>query len=220
VTEEEETKMLTTLHGELPPNIRDHGNVFGSAEQRSPQAKLAAALLQINQLKSELRDAQKKLETALLDDEAEARDPDFKALKADVRRLKHELATAETEAAQWKDVVTQVERVNVAKRYEEKLAEARAARQKFQELFRDACIELNHWYSVGEEVRRLAQSQSDKLANGHVYLKPELKDALREMDVDPSPLNALKDDGYGEPQYPQSWRRHCAIVPLSKGDQK
>jgi hypothetical protein len=131
-----------------------------------------------------------------------------------VHCLARELETAEAEQEQWQDVVSQVEKGDRERRFHEALKEAREARAKFAELYRDACLSLGRWYRLGSEIRELVNEQADKMPTGHVYRPPHLTEALREVDQDPNPLPALKDAGYSETQTAASWRRHVAAVPL------
>jgi hypothetical protein len=139
---------------------------------------------------------------------------DFQALKSNVARLARELAEAEEEVAQWESVCKQFDRAEREKRFDAALIEARAARTKFTELYRDACLALGCWYRLGAEIRELVNELADKMPTGHVYRLPHLTEALREVDQDPNPLPALKDAGYSETQTHASWRRHVAAVPL------
>jgi hypothetical protein len=203
----------TIIHGGLPPNVRDRDNVFGSKQDQTPQGKLLAARAKVKNLEHDHAEAQTTLRAAIDDDNNHY---DFVALKANVHNFARQLEEAEAEASQWESVVSQVDKQNRRVRFDEALKEARQVRQKFEELYRDCSLQLGRWYRLGSEVHELANALADRMPTGHVYYTPELKNALAELDENPDPLHPLLDNGYSELQTSQSWRRHCAIVPLTK----
>jgi len=206
----------TTLHGELPPNVRDEGGVFGS-KKATPASRLSNATARVARLKQRHSEAQAAWRAAT---EADDFTGDYRALKQDVSRLAHELADAEDQASQWQEVSASADKQNQRARFDEALKEVREARRKFAELFGDACLELGRWYTLGSEIRELVSKLADKMPTGHVYRPPHLTEALTEVDQDPNPLNSLKDAGFRELQTSQSWRRHCSVVPLAKPAEK
>jgi hypothetical protein len=206
--------METRVHGGLEgTGIRDRDGVLGAKPDASPQAKLAEARAKVKQLEHQHSEAQVLLRRAVEDDDDHF---DFPSLKSSVHRLAGELAEAEEQVADWESVCKQTEKTERERRFHEALSEAREARQKFTELFRDCCLQLGRWYGLGGEIRGLVNALADRMPTGHVYYTPELKNALVELDANPDPLHSLLDGGYSELQTPQSWRRHCSVVPLAK----
>jgi len=210
--------ITTRVHGGLPDGIRDHDGVLDEKPDASPQGQLLAARSQVKRLEHQHSETQVLLRRAVED---EAGDYDFVALKANVHRLARELEAAEEQVANWTSVVAQVEKADRGKRFDAALVEARASRREFAEHFCGACLALGRWYKLGGEIRGLVSELADKMPTGHVYYTPELKKTLAELDENPNPLHQLLDSGYSETQNFQSWKRHCAIVPLAKtGEEK
>lgn len=202
----------TRLHGSLPEGIRDHHNVFGEKPDDTPQSRLMRSRAEVARLTREHAEARSTFAAAVEDDGQH----DLQAMKSNVARLARELDAATTQQSQWEAVCAQEDRSNRATQFEEKLKEAREARRKFAELFRDACLALGRWYALGSEIHELSNSVSDRLPTGAVYYRPEVKNALAELGENPDPLPALREAGYDDFSTFQSWRRSCAVVPLKK----
>jgi len=204
--------MITTVHGGVPKHIRDHHGVFTEKQGDSPQTKLLAAKTRVFQLKELHAQAQRTFREAIEDDQPH----DLQALKSDVHRLARELETATGQQRQWEDVCAQIAKADRSRQFDEKLIQAREARAKFAEAYREACLALGQWYSLGADIRELVNQLSDRLPSGGVYRPPDLTEALAELDADPNPLPALKDGGLGEITTHASWRRHVVVVPLKE----
>src|SRR5262249_44980020 len=169
----------TTVHGGLPPNIRDHHGVFGEKSDPTPQERLASALARVAELKRKHAEAQSSLRAAVEDDSGHY---DFRALKSDVHRLAGDLETAEQDVKDWTAGCALMKRADDERRFDAALKQARDARKAFEESFRECCLNLGKWCALGGEVRNLVNALASRLPNGTVYYLPELKAAWAEVD--------------------------------------
>ena len=210
--------METKVHGGLPEGTHDPHGVL--AEKHGPTAteRFAAARAKVAELTRSHAEAQNKWQSAVADNEETHYD--FQTLKANVARLARDLEEAGEQADNWANVCVKLEKTNRQQRFDAALKEARAARAEFQEHFKAGCLALGRWYQLAGEVCELANQLATRLPTGHIYHDPELKEAGAEMAKDPNPLTEILDSGFVELQTHQSWRRHVAVVPLVKKENR
>jgi len=206
--------MQIIVHGDLPEGVRDHG-VFAAPADAAAEAhsRLLAARNKVAELRTAKATADRTLKCAVQKDDGRV---DLNALSRTVHRLAKELAGAEEELEKAEAVRAAWAREHQRMRFAAIQGALREARQQFAEHYREAALALGHYYALGTEARELANSLADRLGNGGIYYSPDLKNVLAEASEDPNPLPALREAGYGELQTFQSWRRHCAIVPIVK----
>ena len=177
------------------------------------RSRLAAAQEKLTSLAQRKAQADARLKKAVAANDGRA---DLNALARDVKMLARQQADAEAEAKQAEETVADLELVAKHERLAAMPSELRAAREQFAEAYRAAAVALGRWYALGAQTRELVSAMPMKFEQGLRYYTPELKDLLAEADGTPDPLPALKAAGFREFSTFQSWRQHCAIVPLVK----
>jgi len=199
----------------LPNGIRDPYNLLGANSGRATNATAKAEALRAKAvaLGKKLSDVKRTFRRAVAQNDGSC---DLNTMGQSVHRLANELSTAEEELKEAQALADAWEAERSRVRFDAIAKELAAVLEDFKQKYLAAALALAEFYALGDEARELATHLCDKIANGARYYNPDIKALLGQADLDPNPLPALKDAGYGETSNFLSFRRHCPLVPLKK----
>lgn len=200
----------TTIHGELPEGIRDPHGVLYAQPDLSPRSQLARVRAKVSQLTQRKNEADRYLRVGV---EANDGRTDLNEAARAVKVLADQLEGATETEQQWASVVEQMEKAHREDKLYEVVARAKKVKEDLRESYLAAALALGEWYELGIQARDLYAELGDRMPTGHVYHRPELREARTMFDANPDPRPELLEDYQAISTF-QSWKRELVVMPL------